>query len=182
MGDAIDRLEVKLSKTVRVPRHNRRNPITGKIEDVETYTYERRGKSGIGNSLKGLYHKVVGEGAAGRAAREAAYGAKLREADRRERTQVPSVGEPKRTVPADWKKPENLPEGFKKAKPNPLSKAEVDSTQWDAPGDEYKEYGQINDPYLPPDDDIEAWNKLRALKNDPAHAARVAKAKAKGYL
>ena len=56
MGDAIDRLEVKLTKTVRVPRHNRRNPVTGKIEDVETYTYQRRDRAGGAlNTLKGLF-------------------------------------------------------------------------------------------------------------------------------
>ena len=55
MGEAIDRLEVKLAKTVVVPRHFRHDK-SGKIQDVQTYTYQRRGKSGGPlESLKALF-------------------------------------------------------------------------------------------------------------------------------
>ena len=84
-ADGEDSALVNLTRVV-VPRHTR--GVKGRTEDVETYTYERHGKSGIGNSLKGLYHKVVGEGAAGRNAKAAAYGAKLREVDQRERSDL----------------------------------------------------------------------------------------------
>lgn len=49
--------ETSLEKVVRltrvvVPRHRRRDPRTGKVEDVETYTYQRRGSVGGGLRAK----------------------------------------------------------------------------------------------------------------------------------
>lgn len=59
MGEAIDRLEqrVALAKTVVVPRHMRHTKSG--LQDVQTYTYQRREKAGGAlQALEGLVRKV----------------------------------------------------------------------------------------------------------------------------
>lgn len=59
--------ETSLEKVIRltrvvVPRHRRRDPRTGKVEDVDTYTYQRRGSVGGGLKAKTALPGRIGSG------------------------------------------------------------------------------------------------------------------------